>query len=407
MIDIDDTILKVIDNDEEIKKGYVRNYKNFHKLVKEFDFNVEREVITLFKMCFSLGLFKCYTNDSYNAIKCVLKRYPDVLNSFDGILLSAYKIGFKELFFEFVNDDLASFLEMDFSYLYNNYEMIKKQIIKAHEQVVSDVNTMIKKGRQKNIDVSDLEVKLADLKRCIKHVTKEDVLIYFDKRTLNVDETLTKVSDTLLSYVNKEEFEKLKNLYSKSKGVKKSLSFPEDKKEGVHYKWLKSDDPLNLILGYEVKCCAKMGGMGYDIMVQSMINKDITNLVVFSNDEIIAKATAYYNPNKKYVLFNNAEVRLTSGLKANAKRRREAFDALLRAVNDFVKYSDENDIKISEVRMGLERNSLLPLIKRFGFMIVHDNLLENYHYDGYVGDASSELGQAILYRDNDFKNMII
>ena len=29
-----------------------------------------------------------------------------------------------------------------------------------------------------------------------------------------------------------------------------------------------------------------------------------------------------------------------------------------------------------------------------------DDLFDNYHYDGYIGDANGEEGQAILYKDD-------
>lgn len=175
----------------------------------------------------------------------------------------------------------------------------------------------------------------------------------------------------------------------------------DDLKNNITYHWSKSDNPVNIILGYLVDCCAKLGATGEDIMRQSMINPDIANLIIYDeNNQVLGKATAYYNSSKKYILFNNAEVKVTKELKNSKERRREILNTLLRAVDDLTKAFKKNNVNINEVRIGMGHNDLALAIKEAKIEIELDDLFDNYHYDGYIGDANGEEGQAILYKDD-------
>lgn len=45
-------------------------------------------------------------------------------------------------------------------------------------------------------------------------------------------------------------------------------------------------------------------------MVQSMINPNIKNLIIYdSMRNVVGKTTAFYNYNQKYILFNNIEIK--------------------------------------------------------------------------------------------------
>ena len=99
-------------------------------------------------------------------------------------------------------------------------------------------------------------------------------------------------------------------------------------------------------------------------------------------------------------MFNNAEVKVTKELKNSKERRREILNALLRAVDDLTKAFKKNNVNINEVRIGMGHNDLALAIKEAKIEIELDDLFDNYHYDGYIGDANGEEGQAILYKDD-------
>ena len=134
-----------------------------------------------------------------------------------------------------------------------------------------------------------------------------------------------------------------------------------------------------------------------------MINPDVANLILYDeNNNVIGKATAYYNRKKKYILFNNAETKVitTKGLKNERERQKECLEALIRGTLDAVKALKQKGEDVIEVRIGMLRNDLEEAIKEYGLKISYD-LLEAYDWKDYDGDASGSYdGQAILYKDD-------
>ena len=135
-----------------------------------------------------------------------------------------------------------------------------------------------------------------------------------------------------------------------------------------------------------------------------MLNPDIVNLIILNEDKkVIGKATAYYNQDKKYVLFNNISVKgiKTKNLKDKNAREKEVLDTLLRATKEMVRAYRKKDVQIDSVRIGMNKNSLSDTIKNSNIKIEYDNLIPNYNYKNYEGDANSMDGQAILYEDSE------
>ena len=106
--------------------------------------------------------------------------------------------------------------------------------------------------------------------------------------------------------MTRDEFEKAQNIYNFASNDSE-FKYVGKKVGKYTYRWLEGRDPYNLILGNLVNCCAKVGGAGEDIMVQSMVNPKIKNLVVYKGSEIIAKTTVYKN--NDYLLCNNIEIK--------------------------------------------------------------------------------------------------
>ena len=212
--------------------------------------------------------------------------------------------------------------------------------------------------------------------------------------------------DTLSVHIEQDGFDKIQDIYEESKDVIKTIPLTIDKSgSDIKYHWSKSDNPINTILGYLVNCCAKLGGAGEDIMRQSMINPDIANLIIYDeNNQVMGKATAYYNRKEKYILFNNAETKgITSkGLKSEKQRQKECLEALIRGTMDAVNVLKERGEDVNEVRIGMLRNDLANVIEKYGLEISYE-LLQSYNWKDYDGDASdADKGQAIIYKDDEF-----
>ena len=136
-----------------------------------------------------------------------------------------------------------------------------------------------------------------------------------------------------------------------------------------------------------------------DIMVQGMINPCVKNLVVYDGkNNIIGKSTAFYNQDKKYILFNNIE--MSKSFLSNKEvenKKRKVLKAFLEGIKEQVYMMQKNNYLVEEVRIGMLRNDLEEEIIKSNIPIVHKDLLDNYPYKNYSGDANNkEKGQAII-----------
>ena len=184
---------------------------------------------------------------------------------------------------------------------YTSFEMISDYTLKRHKEAISKKNTEIKVERD-SVKVQELSV----LKKNLKNISYEDICYYINHNTFDVrdqNEKLLSVVNELAVHINQDEFDEIQDIYEQSKNVLKNIpSVKDDLKNNITYHWSKSDSPVNIILGYLVDCCAKLGAAGEDIMRQSMINPDIANLIIYDeNNQVLGKATAYYNSRKKYL----------------------------------------------------------------------------------------------------------
>lgn len=399
IISISKGTLENIPLEIESMKEINLNIKKYNNLVNKLSLNDHDS--GLFKLCYVLGFFKGFINEE--DIIRIVKKYSitTIDKSWENVKLTCYKPKYREIFLKLYNEDKLEYNNKNIAgRLYNSFEIIYDYTLKRHKENISKKNT-------ENKLESNLIKKqeLSYLKKNLKNISYEDICYYINHNTFDVrdqNEKLLSIANELSVHIDQDDFDKIQDIYEQSKNVLKNIpNVKDDSKNDITYHWSKSDNPINIILGYLVDCCAKLGAAGEDIMRQSMINPNIANLIIYDeNNQILGKATAYYNSNKKYVLFNNAEVKITKELKNSKERRKEILNALLRAVDDLIKAFKDNNVNINEVRIGMSHNDLALAIKEAKLEIALDNLFDNYHYEGYKGDANGKEGQAILYKDD-------
>lgn len=415
---LDKNVLETISIDVDSIKSCKINYKKYENICNMLNIDRENnkdEAKDLFKMCFCLGLFKGFISEE-EMIK-IIKNYSvdEIHQTWTGVKLNDYKPKYKELFLKLYEENHLEYKGRNIAgRLYNSFEKIRNHMIRKHEVDISKKNAERIRLEKEGTDVSELKKEIAYLKENIKNITYEDICYYIEHNAFDIreeNEALSSVENELAIHMEQDEFDKLQDIYEASIGVTKSIPLTKDKSmEDITYHWSKSDNPVNSILGYLVDCCAKLGSSGEDIMRQSMINPDIANLIIYDeNNQVLGKATAYYNKDKKYILFNNAEMKVTRELQNSSERRKACLNAILRAINDVVEEFEKQGINIAEVRIGMTRNDLKKAIKEAELEIALTNLFDNYPYIGTEGDANGKAGQAVLYRDNEerYKNKSI
>lgn len=170
-----------------------------------------------------------------------------------------------------------------------------------------------------------------------------------------------------------EDFNRLQDIYDQAKEIyknttKKIKQTIDTNQAGYSYSWLEPLDPKNFTLGHRANCCARLNHAGEGIMVTSVLDPSVSNLAIQNKEgKVIAKATAYYNEDEKYIYFNNVEVRMSE----SRKTAKEIYRALQRAVKDQVRENQE----INDVVIGMAYNDLGAVIK--------DNCEQVDYYDEY------------------------
>jgi hypothetical protein len=406
------TELHYLPMDTDLVKGFFNNKKRFNKLkdtlkiyeglnvFDNFDLFIPSEYDDLLKVCLTLGYFNS-NGEKLDFIESKIIHFYNVLGktgiykSFGDILKIKYHKKFAEVVLE--NNNIY-ILPQVVSSFYNRYDEISKGIIKYRQKEITKLNTARKKLIEKNLDTKEVDETLKVLKKNLKRYTLEDVMEYINNNTflLNGENPeMENIIPYIVGKVNYIEFNKLDELLSTSKKCKPSnFKLLEGSKEEMNFKWLDHKDPLNLALGYIVDCCAKIKGAGEDIMIQSMINPNIKNLVIYNKDKLVAKTTAFYN--NDYILCNNIEVAHT--FLQSSKTTNDDLEKLCEIILEALKLQAE-ELNVSEVRIGMLRNDLAENLTKLALKIEHKYLLNNYKYKNYDGDANDrEAGQAIVYK---------
>lgn len=395
---------------KDIKENY-KPYLDIKKYFNKYNKNVDNE--SLFKICYILGLFKKNDDKTINLIKCFINKLcddgTDINKSLCNIKLTKYKPNVRNILLDlYLADNLYVNNELLIKDIYELYESIKASALKKKKDDIRKKYEQIKRMNANFYDTSLLKKELGDMIKEQDEISYVDICNYLNKTKLKIkdgNEELESIVDELSNYMTSKEFDKFQEMYEKSHFVKKTIPLVKDSnKKGITYYLAKSDDPINIIVPYYLKTCARLGGIGFDITRQTMLNSDIVNLIILNEDKkLIGKATAYYNQDKKYVLFNNISVKgiKTKNLEYKNAKEKEVLDTLLRATKEIVGAYRKKDVQINSVRIGMNRNSLSDTIKNSNIKIEYDNLISNYNYKNYEGDANSTDGQAILYEDSE------
>ena len=254
------------------------------------------------------------------------------------------------------------------------------KIVTSHKKVLMNMGAL-----------SENEQNYLSYLKTLKDISYNDVLDFLSNNIFDVKyEELKSIMNNIVGVMNKDEFEKAQNYYKYANNNSEFLYTRESFKE-YSYKWLEGRDPYNLILGNLVNCCAKVGGAGEDIMVQSMVNPKIKNLVVYKGSEIIGKTTVYKN--NDYLLCNNIEIKdsIMFSDKTTDDMLNEILDVIIKGL-----YSQLNN-EINYISIGLGNNDLEEQVVKKAIQILTYNGFPNYKYDGYRGDAKE---QALIYKKN-------
>lgn len=394
---------------EDSIKGFMNNIKVFDKLIKEShipeleDKDLD-EYTDFYKMCHIFGIF----NTGGEKQREIVNKIKEFLNIYD---INQIHQLFTDIKLRSYNEKLSNIILDEYDHpklkeiiakFYNNYSVIYKSILENRKEVIGILNSNVNKEE----DLSrkeELKRQLEELKQLKKLITIDDIIKYISEHTFIVreeNEKLNNIINILGSYLSQKEFDEIQDIYEKGKKVNDRYfsNIVDKNQDGIHYYWPSKDNPINIILGYLCDCCAKYGGAGEDIMIQSIVNPNIKNLVIYdSMRNVIAKSTAFYNEEKRYLLFNNVEIshRFINNKYTKTKDFEELYAALIRGIEDQIDCMNEKGYKVENVRIGMARNDLTETIKRNGIRIKHSELLDNYDYNNYAGDAHL-MGQAVI-----------
>ena len=392
---ISDLALDMIPADNDSIKGLNSNIKVFETVYKELKEKLNGKVNypALFKVAYVLGLFAGDKRaiDSLVYITKELTR-DQIVTMTDEIKLTK----FDKKFADTINNGLIEYndplkIVYIIPHFYNNLDTVKKGVLKVKENRIAKLNSLVKNQYREEYAIALEKLKKNKNKITLKELEQfiTDSLFDFSKENIELKE-YTHLFNGNIKKEDVKGIELIMNQAKRQEGSK--FKEFEGQVNDYKYKWLDNKDPLNLVLGYLVNCCAKYKGAGQDIMIQSMVNPNLRNLVIYKGNEVVAKTTAYYN--QDYILCNNIEVSDKFMHNYELSDREELFKVVLEGLTVQAKYLDVN-----EVRIGMLRNDLNRAIYELNIEIKHDKLLDNCKFNNYAGDANDPMfGQALIYK---------
>ncbi len=371
-------IIKGLPQDSrEIVRFYLKE-KEFTQIQKIFGGTSSTEHIV--KMCYHLGLFSDKKEESKRAYDFIVDTLSKQMNFVDVSII-----------FEHVNKnhkynrDFAKFYIENFktktTFSINNKDYTTRMLIIFKE--ITD-NT---KNYKKELNIEEV----------VRYLSSQK----FEYKSGN--EVLAMTVSPYANFYNQRDFNRMQELYEEAKqnGKKLILQTKDKTDSNLSYMWSPADNPINFVLGHEDKadCCAKLNGAAENLMIASIKDPEIQNLIIFDGfKNIIGKATAYYNPEGKYMIFNNAEINKKWYKNATKEQKEEALKTLQRAAKDQATAMNKEEINITKITIGMRFNDLEDEIKNKKLKIIKDEEMPKSKKLGhYSGDANSEKGQALLY----------
>lgn len=398
-------VFKLLPLTNDAIKGYMANSNHYLCFRKE----INKEFETLFKVCYTLGLFTVpdKTKEQVKlAIIEIFKYPPEKRIGLKNIELKEVSLKFVLIVLEiFRSYKLDKFLPY-YEEFYSNEKEICRTIRMRKENLVREKNKQRKELEESQQNTDDITKEINRLKENSKKITLDDIVTYFENYSFTIregNEALEAIMPIVREHIpSQKSFDILQDIYEEAKSKKeeasKIFSSLEGKVDEYTYKWLESDDYLNLVLGYLVNCCAKLEHAGEDVMRYSMTNPQVRTLVVYDGfNKIIGKSTFFYSLEGKYLLGNNIEVANSFAFshKTSEKQKEKLLETILEGLKAQITAMDKIGYIVNEVRIGMLRNNLYNQMQRF--QIETNDLLPNIKYGTYIGDASNSIyGQAII-----------
>ena len=386
-------------------KGYIANHKRYLELRKKVGSNFE----TLFKLSYTLGLFNVPLKTKVQIEQMIINliNYQDINDYFKDITLKDINIAFISIVLEIYRKGEITRLLPYYKSFYENTKEIKDIIRKRKEYLLSLKNKQKRMLEEQNQNTDGISLEINQLKDQSKVLTLDDIIDYFDHYDFAIregNEALENILPLVRKYILSQDlFDILQDIYEEARSKKgeasKIFSSTEGKYDQYYYRWLENDDYENLVLGYLVDCCAKLGHVGEDIMRYSMTRSDVRTLVVYDGmKRIIGKTTAFYSMEGKYLLCNNIEVTnsFIHSTKISEKQKEALLQTFLQGLKAQANAMELLGFMVNEIRIGMLHNNLDKQLEQY--QIEKKSLLPNIKYGSYIGDASNiEFGQAIVY----------
>lgn len=397
--------------DVDFLKSYITNVKKFNLEIEQLKEKYPKirisELQGIFKMFYSLGFFK---TGGENQKKLLTKIHNIIdyyeINGIRQLFTSIQLTKFQPKFAEVVlNEYKHPKMKEIISRFYREYDKMVPTIRKKKENNIGIINSKYNQATNEVIK-KELEEDLVKLKNNKKNIFVDDIIFYTIDQIMNVrpgNEALYSIVPQISPYIDQIQFDKIQDIYEEAVYIEKTSEkyfqrVSDLEQEDFHYFWSPGNNPTNIILGYICNCCAKYESSGEDIMIQSMVNPQIKNLIIYDGiKNVIGKSTAFYHLQGKYIIFNNIEI-ADRAVKLNQDKK--IFDAILRGIYDQITAMREKGHEVNEVRIGTRINKLAQEIERRNLKIEQENLLANYNYKNYndysVDDNHKHSGQVII-----------
>lgn len=372
-------------------KSYMANFNIFNNYVlyilKEMNVeNTDNNYSILYKIFYIFGFFNCKDKEAifYNILK-FLKA-----NNFYKIIEIASILELKEY-----NKNLATILNDNsenkhmleiLSKMYDDFPVIVDDILLRKTNQLKKINAEYKKTGNENT-----KEEYQKLRKEKKKISLSDIINYIKHKSyLEENSAFSSIASIIYRTVSQEDIIKMNKIYMGSLSIQDNQYFVpiKKRKENIYFEWIENKDLMNFILGYLCDCCAKIGDDGETIVIQSMTNPLVKNLVIYDlNDEVLAKTTALYNPNYKTIIFNG--VMIPKVLRKNDYIKAIVLDAIFKATQLQVSIMEDEGIDVREIRMESFDNHLNDLLKHYP--------IAEQNYENILNDRVKQK-QYILYR---------
>lgn len=372
---IENMPLNDIDNFYVNNNGY-----EWSKLIKSsINVTVDENKASFFKLCYVLGLFSESTSIRDRAVKFLNEKIVNIIDGyhiherFDGFDLNN---GFNEEYAEFFMKyyDYWNFMKAKDEYddeidlmaaSYNNFKNVKKVY----------PNKTLHTNRKADLLLP-------------KHVMNAVRLVeYYDVDPENKDFAI----EVGKYGYSQKQFERLQDWYNTGKSIKEMKLFisKDENEEGITYKLLNKEAPLNAVLGNITNCCQVLGGMGESCVEYGMTKPNSGFIIFYYKDRIIGQAWVWYDETSKTLCLDNIEVphKYLEKIEHNKAIQNSFIECLLRIEENFKKEMNKKGLKVERVTIGKGYNDIKDILDKQFTLVDNPTLLSGYTA---YSDASSQ-----------------